>query len=59
MVRASCGTQTYGGDDDGATLLDRADNAMYHRKRTKTGPHGRHAGRQLNRGDTADRTGGS
>lgn len=35
MVRASCGMQPYGGDDDGATLLDRADNAMYSRKRTK------------------------
>ena len=37
MVRASCGTQTYGGDDDGATLLDRADDAMYRRKRAKPG----------------------
>lgn len=38
MVRASCGTQTYGGDDDGAALLDRADNAMYLRKRTRPEP---------------------
>lgn len=37
MVRASCGTQTYGGDDDGATLLERADTAMYRCKRTKPG----------------------
>lgn len=35
MVRASCGTQTYGSEDDAPTLLDRADSAMYRRKRTK------------------------
>jgi len=35
MVRASCGTQTYGSEDDAPTLLDRADNEMYRRKRTK------------------------
>lgn len=33
MVRASCGTQTYGPDDDGGSLLDRADTAMYRRKK--------------------------
>jgi len=38
MVRASCGTQTYGSEDDAPTLLDRADSAMYRRKRTKE-PH--------------------
>ncbi len=31
----SCGTQTYGSEDDAPTLLDRADNEMYRRKRTK------------------------
>lgn len=36
MVRASCGTQTYGSEDDAPTLLDRADNDMYRRKRTKS-----------------------
>lgn len=35
MVRASCGTQTYGSDDDAPSVLDRADNEMYRRKRTK------------------------
>jgi diguanylate cyclase (GGDEF)-like protein len=41
MVRASCGTLTYGSEDDAPTLLDRADNEMYRQKRTKSGqPNG-------------------
>lgn len=36
MVRASCGTQSYGGEDDAPSLLDRADSEMYRRKRTKS-----------------------
>ena len=36
LLRASVGIQPYGSEDDGTTLLDRADQAMYRNKRMRS-----------------------